>query len=138
MRLRSKPIAATGPDEPRASDRPFALGFLFGICGILAWSVWTGLPLWFSAGFFGFYFIVALVLSRLMAESGVSWLLAPVLPDKLLLSLAGTHSLSLIALTRLTLHVQHLRDTRQMLAPAVFQAGKLRDAAGAGLRSFYA
>ncbi|HLK56248.1 MAG TPA: DUF6784 domain-containing protein, partial [Chthonomonadaceae bacterium] len=35
------------------------------------------------------------------------------------------------------LHVQHLRDTRQMFAPAVFEAGKLRDAASVSPLAFY-
>jgi len=117
--------------------RLLALGFVTGTIGVLVWCLWTGLPLWFSAGFFGFYLVVALVLSRLMAESGLSWLLAPILPDKLILSLAGTSSVSQQVLTRLVLHVQHLRDTRQMLAPAVFQGGRLRDEARMGMRSFY-
>jgi hypothetical protein len=115
-----------------------AIGFLFGVAGILTWSVWSGLPLWFAALFFGFYFAVALVLSRLMAESGIPWLLAPILPDKLILSMTGAASVSQLVLTRLTLHVQHLRDTRQMIAPAMFQAGRLRSEAGMGLRKFYA
>ena len=117
-------------EEDPALYRPLFLGFLLGVTGILSWCVWTGLPLWFSLGFFGFYLAVALVLSRLMAEGGVSWILAPILPDKLILSLTGAAALSPVAVTRLMLQVQHLRDTRQMLAPAVFQAGRLRDAAG--------
>jgi hypothetical protein len=104
----------------------FAVGFVAGTIGVLVWCLWTGLPLWFSLGFFGFYLAVALVLSRLMAESGLSWLLAPILPDKLILSLTGTAAISQQAMTRLVPHVQHLRDTRQMLAPAVFQGGRLR------------
>ena len=113
------------------------LGFAVGVVGVLIWCARTGLPLWFSAGFFGFYFAVALVLSRLMAESGVAWLLAPILPDKLILSLTGSNALTQLALTRLTLHVQHLRDTRQMLAPAIFHAGKMRNTAGTGRNGFY-
>jgi hypothetical protein len=99
--------------------------------------VWSGLPLWFALLFFGFYSAVALVLSRLMAESGIPWLLAPILPDKLILSMTGTAAITQLALSRLTLHVQHLRDTRQMIAPAVFQAGRLRSDSGVGARSFY-
>jgi hypothetical protein len=118
--------------------RPLLAGFILGTLGTLAWCVWTGLPLWFSAAYFGFYFAVALVLSRLMAEGGVSWILAPILPDKLILSLTGSTALPPAALTRLMLHTQHLRDTRQMLAPAVFQAGKLRDVAGFPFGAFYA
>ncbi len=114
-----------------------AIGFLAGALGILAWSVWTGLPLWFAVGLFGFYFAVALVLSRLMAESGISWLLAPILPDKLILSLTGTAAVSQQVLTRLVVHVQHLRDTRQMLAPAVFHAGRLREEGKVAPAAFY-
>lgn len=126
------------PGEPDARRlRPAALGLLAGVTGVLVWSVWTGLPLWFAAGFFGFYFASALVLSRLMSESGISWLLAPILPDKLILSLTGSAAVSQQTLTRLVLHVQHLRDTRQMLAPAVFQAGRLREETRIGTRSFY-
>jgi hypothetical protein len=125
-------------DDDARACRPLLVGFLLGIIGTLAWCVWTGLPLWFSLGYFGFYLATALVLSRLMAEGGVSWILAPILPDKLLLSLTGSSALAPVALTRLMLHTQHLRDTRQMLAPAVFQAGKLRDVAGFPLRTFYA
>jgi hypothetical protein len=120
--------------------RPYRLiawGFLAGVAGVLAWAVWTGLPLWFAAAFFGFYLVVALVLSRLMAEGGVSWILAPILPDKLILSLLGTTAVSPIVLTRLALHAQHLRDTRQMLAPAVVETGKLRDTVGFPIRRFY-
>ena len=116
---------------------PLAWGFTVGVAGLLAWCVWTGLPLWFAACFFGFYLAVALVLSRLMAEGGVSWILAPILPDKLLFSLFGSGAASPLLLTRLTLQVQHLRDSRQMLAPAIMQTGKLRDQAGYALRRFY-
>ena len=137
-RLPDSPEAASDSEEAEVRrGRLFLIGFAFGVCGTLAWSVWTGLPLWFSLGFFGFYLAVALVLSRLMAEGGVSWILAPILPDKLILSLTGSHALSPVALTRLTLHVQHLRDTRQMLAPSVFEAGKLRDAADVSPVPFY-
>lgn len=126
---------------PGAEDygeyRPLLFGFALGMAGVLLWCVWTGLPLWFSVCFFGFYLMAALVLSRLMAEGGVPWILAPVLPDKLLFSLTGSAVVSPVALTRLMLHVQHLRDTRQMLAPAVFEAGKLRDVAGVSRRGFY-
>ena len=123
--------------EPGGTSRIFLLGFLLGTGGVLAWCVATGLPFWFSTAFFGFYFAVALVLSRLMAEGGVTWVLAPILPDKLILSLTGTGSLAPVALTRLTLHVQHLRDTRQMLAPALFETGKIRDATGFPQSRFY-
>jgi hypothetical protein len=128
--------ALRGTPEERTS-RVFLVGFVLGIAGVLAWCVGTGLPLWFSALFFAFYFAVALVLSRLMAEGGVTWILAPILPDKLILSLTGTGALSPVSLTRLTLHVQHLRDTRQMLAPALFQTGKIRDSTGFPQGRFY-
>ena len=131
-----KPVSMAGESDD-GELRPLLLGFAASVVGLLAWCVWTGLPLPFSLAFFGFYFAVALVLSRLMAEGGVSWILAPILPDKLILSLVGSASLAPVALTRLTLHVQHLRDTRQMLLPAAFEAGKLRDGAGMGLRRFY-
>lgn len=123
--------------KDRRAYRFFLAGFLSGAGGVLLWCVVTGLPLWFSIGYFGFYLATALVLSRLMSEGGVSWILAPILPDKLILSLAGTHSLSPLSITRLMLHTQHLRDTRQMLAPAIFQAGKLRDESGIPIRAFY-
>jgi len=126
-----------GVQKEERTSRVFLGGFLVGIGGVLAWCVATGLPLWFSALFFGFYFAVALVLSRLMAEGGVTWILAPILPDKLILSLTGTGALSPVALTRLTVHVQHLRDTRQMLAPALFQTGKIRDSTGFPQGTFY-
>ncbi len=132
--------SSSGMDRDSAEtrfQRTLLGGFVLGVLGILAWSVWTGLPFWFSLGFFGFYLAVALVLGRLMSEGGVSWILAPILPDKLILSLTGSAALSPVAITRLALHVQHLRDTRQMLAPAVFQAGKLRDTAGFASWSFY-
>jgi len=112
-------------------------GLLIGIIGLLTWCVRTGIPLWFATCFFGFYFVVALVLSRLMAEGGVTWILAPILPDKLIFGLVGSASMPPVAITRLTLHVQHLRDTRQMIAPAIVETGKLRDHSGASEGSFY-
>jgi hypothetical protein len=127
----------SGGDDVRGYRWP-AAGFVAGALGVLGWSAWTGMPIWFAAAFFGFYFAVALVLSRLMAESGISWLLAPILPDKLILSLSGSAALSQGAITRLVLHVQHLRDTRQMLAPAVVQAGRLRAETRIRATPFYA
>lgn len=124
-------------DEDYRSYRLPAWGFVLGVGGMLVWCVRTGLPLWFAGCFFGFYLIVALVLSRLMAEGGVSWILAPILPDKLIFGLAGSASVSTLVLTRLSLQVQHLRDTRQMFAPAVMETGKLRDAAGISCPRFY-
>jgi len=41
------------------------------------------------------------------------------------------------ASNRLTLQIQHLRDTRQMVAPAMFQAGRLRNDSGMGQKGFY-
>jgi hypothetical protein len=125
-------------DLDAAGHRLAAIGFVAGLAVLLVWTVWTGWPLWFALAFFAFYFAVALVLSRLMAESGISWLLAPILPDKLIFSLTGSAAVSQQMLTRLTLHVQHLRDTRQLLAPAVFQAGRLREEANVRMRPFYA
>ncbi|MES2465179.1 MAG: DUF6785 family protein [Armatimonadota bacterium] len=116
---------------------PLAWGFVLGLVGMLAWCVIAGFPLWFSALYFGFYFMVALVLSRLMAEGGISWILAPILPDKLILSLFGSGAVSVTVLTRLAFLMQHLRDTRQMLLPALFEAGKMRDVIGFPLRRFY-
>lgn len=131
------PFARTDTTTNYREYTPLAWGFALSVAGILVWCVQTGMPLWFAACFFGFYMIVALVLSRLMAEGGVSWILAPILPDKLIFSLLGTGVVSPLLLTRLPLHVQHLRDTRQMLAPAIMETGKLRDAAGISLRRFY-
>lgn len=119
-------------------ERPFLIGFLLGGAGVLGWCAYHAIPLWFSIGYFGFYLAVVLVLSRLMAEGGLTWGLAPGLPDKLLLSLTGAQTLPPVTLTRLMLFTQHLRDARQMLAPAGFQAGKLRDEIGLPFRSFYA
>lgn len=130
-------IATASPGSEYRSYRPLAVGFAAGVAGTLAWCVWTGMPLWFAACFFGFYLAVAVVLGRLMAEGGIPWILAPILPDKLLISLTGSGVLSPVATTRLMLHVQHLRDTRQLLAPSIFEAGKLRDAAGFPTRGFY-
>ncbi len=113
-------------EDYRSYRTPF-WGFVLGVCGVLFWCFRTGLPLWFAACFFGFYFAVALVLSRLMAEGGVSWILAPILPDKLIFGLLGSGMMTQTAVTRLALQVQHLRDTRQMISPAVMQTGKLRD-----------
>lgn len=118
--------------------RPLAWGFVSGIVGVLAWCFVVGFPLWFAILFFGFYFAVALVLARLMAEGGVSWILGPILPDKLILTLFGSAAVSPVVVTRLMYWMQHLRDTRQMLAPAAFEAGKLRDTVGFPLRRFYA
>ena len=72
-----------------------------------------------------------------MAETGIPWLLAPILPDKLILSLTGTAAVSQQTLTRLIVHVQHLRDTRQMLTPAVFHAGRLREEERIAPHAFY-
>ncbi|MDW8207328.1 MAG: DUF6785 family protein [Chloroherpetonaceae bacterium] len=118
-------------------ERWFLIGFLFGGAGVLGWCAYHAIPLWFSIGYFGFYLAVVLVLSRLMAEGGMTWGLAPILPDRLLLSLTGAQALPPIALTRLMLFTQHLRDARQMLTPAGFQAGKLREEIGLPFRSFY-
>ncbi|HLJ57804.1 MAG TPA: DUF6785 family protein, partial [Chthonomonadaceae bacterium] len=134
----------TGVINPPNSDldgRTWRLplaGLVAGAAAMLAWCVWTGFPLWFAACYFGFYFATALVLSRIMAESGIPWLLAPILPDKLILSVNGSAVITQQTLARLPLHVQHLRDTRQMLAPAVFQAGRLREEAGVSPGGFYA
>ena len=136
-RSRGREAVKEAAETGGGTSRVFLVGFLGGTGGVLAWCVATGLPFWFSVLFFGFYFAVALVLSRLMAEGGVTWILAPILPDKLILSLTGTGALAPVALTRLTLHVQHLRDTRQMLAPALFQTGKIRDATGFPQGRFY-
>jgi hypothetical protein len=124
-------------ETERRDSLRFALGFALGIAGMLAWFAWTGMPLWFGALFFGFYFAVALVLSRLMSQAGLPWLLAPILPDRLILSITGSSALASSSLVGLMPHVQHLRDTRQMLAPAVFQTGKIRDAAGFPMFRFY-
>ncbi len=132
-----KPAPAGAGAAGERFNRVLLGGFASGVAGVLAWCLWTGLPLWFGLGFFGFYLAVALVLGRLMSEGGVSWILAPILPDKLILSLTGSAALAPVAITRLALHVQHLRDTRQMFAPAVFQAGKLRDTAGFAPSRFY-
>lgn len=118
--------------------RPFATALAVCVVGLLLWCVWTGLPFWFACAFFGFVLIVNLVLARLMSEGGVPWILAPILPDKLILSLTGSAALSPVAITRLALHTQHLRDTRQLLTPTAMQSGKLRDEAGAPFRRFYA
>ena len=112
-------------------------GFVLGVAGMLAWSVWIGMPFWFACAFFGFYLAVALVLSRLMAEGGVSWILAPILPDKLIFSLVGSGVATPLLITRLPLQVQHLRDTRQMFGPALMQTGRLREAMGLRPVRFY-
>ncbi len=125
-----------GKEDSRAEILP-VWGLLFGVCGILAWCSHTGIPTWFAACFFGFYFAVALVLSRLMAEGGVTWILAPILPDKLIFGLIGSSGVPQVTITRLTLHVQHMRDTRQMIAPAIMETGKLRDRSGVSETSFY-
>lgn len=136
-------IAGSSRTDSRAAIAEYreycapAWGLALGAIGILFWCVRTGLPLWFSACFFGFYFAVALVLSRLMAEGGVSWILAPILPDKLIFGLAGSASLGSASITRLALQVQHLRDTRQMIAPAIMETGKLRDEGSVPRLPFY-
>ena len=113
------------------------IGAVGGFAGLLYWCFKAGMPAWFATLFFGFYFAVALVLSRLMAEGGVSWILAPILPDKLILGLTGSAALSAQNITRLSLQVQHLRDTRQMIAPAIMQTGKMRDEARVSVSGFY-
>jgi hypothetical protein len=136
---RAQPNQAPGhlaDDEYRRHILP-AWGLLIGIGGTLFWCSRTGIPLWFAGCFFGFYFVVALVLSRLMAEGGVTWILAPILPDKLIFGLVGSAAMPPVAITRLTLHVQHLRDTRQMISPAIMETGKLRDRSGISELWFY-
>jgi hypothetical protein len=112
-------------------------GFVAGCAGSLAWLAWSGIPIWFAALYFGFTLIVALVLGRLMSEGGITWTLAPAMPDSLLLSIVGSAALSRASIVRLMPHAMHLRDTRQMPGPALFQAGKLRDEAKAPLASAY-
>ncbi len=126
------------PAEARyRTYRPLAWGFVLGTVGVLAWLAAVGFPLWFAALYFAFLLAVALVLGRLMAEGGVPWLLAPILPDKLILSLVGSAVVRPLVLTRLMFSAQFLRDTRQMFAPAVLEGGKLRTVSGAPLRGFY-
>lgn len=132
----SKERSRSTHDDYRQYRLP-AWGLVLGVAGILLWCSSTAMPIWFAACFFGFYFAVALVLSRLMAEGGVSWILAPILPDKLIFGLVGSASLPPVTITRLALHVQHLRDTRQMIGPAIMETGKLRDEAGPSIRYFY-
>ncbi len=135
--IASAMFPSSDPPTEYTTYRPLAWGFVLGVAGILGWCLLAGFPLWFAAAFFGFYGIVALVLSRLMAEGGVSWILAPILPDKLLISFFGSTSLSTMVITRTILLMQHLRDTRQMLLPALFEVGKLRDVSRFPLRRFY-
>ena len=124
-------------DEDESAYRPAVFGLALGAIWILWWSVRSGLPFWLACLFFGFYGMVAVVLGRLMAEGGVAWILAPILPDKLITGISGSAALTPPVITRLTLYVQHLRDTRQLIGPALMQTGKLRDEAGVRPAPFY-
>jgi hypothetical protein len=107
-----------------------ALGFVACAAGVLGWGTWAGWTPGFTVLFFGYYLVVGLVLSRVVAEGGVAWTLGPMLPDKLIFTVIGTASATPSALPLTALQLQHVREYRQLLAPAVIQGARLGDEAG--------
>jgi hypothetical protein len=97
---------------------------------VLAWSTWAGWSPGFAALFFGYYVVVGLVLSRVVAEGGVAWTLGPMLPDKLIFAITGTASVAPAAMALTALQMQHVREYRQLLAPAIIQGARLGEEAG--------
>ncbi len=69
--------------EEDVTYRKAALMFILGCVGIYAWLAWVGMTPGWALLYVGFAFMVSLVITRVIAESGVPFLRMPVLLGQL-------------------------------------------------------
>lgn len=112
------------------SDEPVSYRFAFWgavLCFafILGWWYMAGFSLLWCFILFGFYLVVVIVLTRIVAEAGLFVFWLPLNPGDFILHTFGNHALTNQDLTMMSMADWNLRDTASEPMPNMLQVWKL-------------
>lgn len=129
------PRSLSQEDEPLSARAALGLTLL-GAGGLLLWMHLAGVPVWLAALVVALMGVILLVLARIMAESGLLFLMTPFIPTDLM-AFWGTHyytasSASVTLLTQVVL----IHDPREHVLPAITNAYALAGPSGLKPRAF--
>ena len=123
------------------SDEPMPYRWaVFGILGsIIFIGIFTsaaGMAVWVAACFFGFYFILAVAITRVRAEVGTPHELLFVSPQLIMTTVFGTRRINSASLTIIALFAWFNRGYRSHPMPNQIEAFKIANATGMRYRGF--
>lgn len=105
-------------------------GFLGGLAYlVLFWAV-AGLKLWIGLCFFLSYFVIAVALTRLVAQAGLPYVQSAFVPSDMITSFAGPRALMPRDMSLLGLQFPMSFDIAGFLMPSVFNSLKVADRLG--------
>jgi hypothetical protein len=127
-----------GEDDAREalSYRAVVFGLIASFAAILVWCRLAGIPWLLSAGIFGFFALMLLIVSRVVAEGGLLMVQAPFVPTDALTSVFGTKWATDAAWAAAALpQTIFMHDLREVLMPNLLNAFKLQDTGAVRARS---
>lgn len=116
-----RPGSADQEDEPLSARA--ALGLIaLGVGGLLVWMHLAGIPLLIAALVVGLMCVILLVLARIMAESGLPFVMTPFIPTDLMAFWGTTYYTLPTATATLLTEVVLIHDPREHVMPAITNA----------------
>jgi hypothetical protein len=116
-----RPCEADESEEPLSSRSALALTIM-GAAGLLVWMRAAGMPLWIAALVLLLFGVILLVLTRIVAESGLLFVQTPFLPTDLMAFWGTSHYTPTAAGATLLTEVVFIHDPREHVMPAIANA----------------
>lgn len=111
------------------SARFIVAGFILSFAGLLAWTSFAGINIFFALVFFGIFMLTSLVLTRLVIEGGMLFPQAPYYPlEWMTTGIFGANAIGPATLTKLSfLQPTILLDMRTSVLPGFMHTLKIAD-----------
>lgn len=120
------------------SYRAVVFGILGSLVVICLWGRAAGAAVWATLMMMGFYLVSAVVLSRLVAESGVFAVWTPIgAPQSLIVRILGSNTLGPQNITALGYMGWKIQDTASLTIANIFQGYKMAELAALKPRSVF-
>lgn len=116
--------------SPEQDQEPMSYRFMFwgalvGLTGILLWCKAAGIPLSYSLGLMAFYFLIIIILTRIVSEAGIFVWWAPIDVDQFIVRAVGPKLLQLSSVPMLSLVGWNLQDVATCVMPQALSAFKI-------------
>lgn len=127
--------ASSAENRKCLNMRLASLGALACFAGAMSWTIAAGMDPWFAMSFWALFVLIMVVITRVVAESGLLFVQSSFVPTDLLAVLPGSQFFSAHGLgSAMMVQTILVHDTREALMPTIMNSLKIRHQhTGAGM-----